>query len=118
MLSKKNWEANKRLVWKLFQIPKIHMVLQELEGFAFATVLDFNMGPYTIQLDPDASKIWTIIFPWEKYSYKQLLMGIAGSPEIFQSKFSELMESLENVQAQLDDLLCISRNSLEDHLKK
>ncbi len=28
------------------------------------------------------------------------------------------MESLEYVQAYLDDLLCISRSSLEDHLKK
>ncbi len=45
-------------------------------------------------------------------------MGIAGSPDIFQSKMLELMEDLEYVQAYLDDLLCISRSSLEDHLKK
>ncbi len=45
-------------------------------------------------------------------------MGIAGSPEIFQSKMLELMETLEYVQAYLDDLLCISRSSLEDHLEK
>jgi hypothetical protein len=40
-------------------------------------------------------------------------MGIAGSPDIFQSKMSKLMEDLEYVQAYLDDLLCISRSSLE-----
>jgi hypothetical protein len=40
-------------------------------------------------------------------------MGIAGSPDIFQGKMSELMESLEYGQAYLDDLLCISRNSLK-----
>jgi hypothetical protein len=45
-------------------------------------------------------------------------MGIAGSPDIFQGNMSELMKSLEYVQAYLDDLLCISRNSLEDHLEK
>jgi hypothetical protein len=45
-------------------------------------------------------------------------MGIAGSPDIFQSMMSELMENLEHVRAYLDDLLCISRSSLEDHLKK
>ncbi len=28
------------------------------------------------------------------------------------------MESLEYVQANLDDILCISRSSLEDHLEK
>jgi hypothetical protein len=36
----------------------------------------------------------------------------------FQSKMSELMETLEYVRAYLDDLLCISRSSLEDHLNK
>jgi hypothetical protein len=30
-------EGNKRLVRKPFPIPKISMVLQEIEGFAFAT---------------------------------------------------------------------------------
>jgi hypothetical protein len=37
-------------------------------------------------LDPDASKICTIIFPWGKYSYKILPIGIAGSPDFFQAK--------------------------------
>jgi len=76
------------------------------------------MGYYTIRLDPDASKICTIIFPWGKYSYKQLPMGIAGSPDIFQADMMKLMESLEYVQAYIDDLLCISRESFDDHLDK
>jgi hypothetical protein len=112
------WEVNKRLVRKPFPIPKISMVLQEIEGFSFATTLDPNMGYYTIRLDPDASKICTIIFLWEKFSYKRLPMGIAGSSDIFQGKMSELMESLKYVGAYLDDLLCISKLSLEDHLEK
>ncbi len=105
-------EVNKRLIRKPFPIPKISMVLQELEGFFFNMALDLNMGYYTIRLDPDASRICTIIFPWGKYSYKRLPMG-----DIFQSKMSELMETLEYVQAYLDDFLCISTSSLEDHLK-
>ncbi len=94
------------------------MVLQEIEGFSYATTLDLNMGYYTVRLDPDASKICTVIFPWGKYFYKRLPMGIAGSPDIFQEKMLELMESLEFVRAYLDDLLCISKLSLEDHLDK
>jgi hypothetical protein len=112
------WEVNKRLIGKPFPIPKISTVLQELEGFTFATALDLNMGYYTIRLDPNASRICTVIFPWGKYSYKRLPMGIAGSPNIFQSKMLELKEDLEYVQAYLDNLLCISRSSLEDHLEK
>jgi hypothetical protein len=111
-------EVNKRLVRKPFPIPKISTVLQETKGFSYATALDLNMGYYTIRLDPDVSKICTIIFPWGKYSYKRLPMGIAGSADIIQGKMSELMESLEYVRAYLDDLLCISKLSLEDHLEK
>jgi hypothetical protein len=44
-------EVNKRLVRKLFPIPKIGPVLQELEGFSFASALDLNMVYYTIRLD-------------------------------------------------------------------
>jgi hypothetical protein len=99
-------------------MPKISTVLQELEGFTFAMALDLNMGYYTIRLDPNASRICIVIFLWGKYSYKRLPMGIAGSPDIFKSKMLELMEDLEYVQAYSDDLLCISRSSLKDHLKK
>ena len=45
-------------------------------------------------------------------------MGIAGSPDFFHAKVMELMESLEYVGVCIDDLLCISRNSLKDHLEK
>jgi len=84
-------EVNKHLVRKLFPIPKISTVLQELEGFTYATTLDLNVGYYTFRLDPDSSKICTLIFPWEKYSYLRLPMCITGSPDIFQAKMSELM---------------------------
>jgi len=93
-------------------------VLQELEGFMYATALDLNMGYYTIRLDPDASRICTNIFPWGKYSYKQLPIGIAGSPDIFQAKMSELMMALEYVETYLDDLLIISKSTLKYHLEK
>jgi hypothetical protein len=60
------WEVKKWLVRMPFPILKISTVLQQLEGFTFATALDLNIGYYTIRLDPDASKISTIIFPWGK----------------------------------------------------
>ena len=56
-------EVNKRIVRNPYPIPKISDVLQELEGFTFATSFDLNMGYWTIRLDPDAQKICTIIPP-------------------------------------------------------
>ncbi len=68
-------ELNKRIVRKPYPIPKISTILQELEGFTYATALDLNMGYYTIRLDPMASEMCTIIFPWGKFSYKRLPMS-------------------------------------------
>jgi hypothetical protein len=90
-------EINKWIVRNPFPIPKISTVLQELEGFTHATALDLNMGYYTIRLDPDESKICTIILPWGKYSYLRLPMGVTCSPNIFHAKISELMGTLEFV---------------------
>ena len=66
------WELNKWIVRRQYPIPKISTMLQELEGFTYATTLYLNMGYYTIRLDPKAIKMFTIIFPSEKYSYLSL----------------------------------------------
>ncbi len=54
-------QLNKRIVRKPYPIPKISTILQELEGFTYATALDLNMGYYTIRLDPTATEMCTII---------------------------------------------------------
>ena len=99
---------------------QISSVPQKLEVFTFGTALDRNMGYYTIRLDPDsdASKICTIILPWGKYYYLGLPMGVTCSPDIFQAKTSELMGTLEFVWTYNDDLLFITKGSLDDHLSK
>jgi hypothetical protein len=69
-------ELNKGIVRRPYPIPKISTTLQELEGFTYAMALDLNMGYYTIRLDPRAVEMFTIIFPWGKYSYMRLPIGI------------------------------------------
>jgi hypothetical protein len=103
-------KLNKRIVRKPYPIPKISTILQELEGFTYATALDLNMGYYTIRLDPTASKMCTIIFPWGKYSYKRLPMGFEGSADISQAQIMDLMASLKFVQD--------TRRTLDKHLQK
>jgi hypothetical protein len=63
------------------------------------------MGYYTIRLDPDASKICTIIFLWGKYSYKRLPMGIAGLWECLTAVCKAL--SLANAKGKGTDGLVI-----------
>jgi hypothetical protein len=60
----------------------------------------------------------TIIFPWGKYSYNRLPMGFGGLADIFQAQMIDLMASLDYVRAYIDDLLIITRGTLDDHLSK
>ncbi len=111
-------ELNKCIVRKPYPIPKISTILQELEGFTYVTALDLYMSYYTIRLDPTASEMCTIIFPWGKYSYKRLPMGFGGSANIFQAQLMDLMASLEFLRAYMDNMLIITRGILEEHLQK
>ena len=111
-------KLNEQLKRKPYPIPKIAEMLQELESFTFATSLDLNMGYYTIRLDADTQKLCTIVTPFGKFQYLRLPMGVSCSPDIFQDKMSDLMQSLDFVKTYLDDLLIISTSTFEDHLQK
>ncbi len=90
-------EINKHIIRKPCHILKISTTPQELEGFTYATALDLNMGYYTIRLDPSASKMCTIIFPWGKYSHKRLPMCFEGSAGVFQAQMMDLKAPLKFV---------------------
>ena len=45
-------------------------------------------------------------------------MGISTSPDIFQEKMSELFEDLEFARVYIDDLLCLTKSTFQDHLRK
>ena len=90
----------------------------KLEGFKYATSLDLNMGYCHIELSPFAKRVCTLVLPWGKYEYQRLHMGLCNSPDIFQEQMSDLMQDLEYVRAYIDDLLCITSGSFEDHMEK
>jgi hypothetical protein len=78
------------------------------------------MGYYHIKLDADAQKLCTIVFPWLKYKYKRLPMGIKIAPDDFQNVMCKLVQDMEYVKTYLDDLLILTNknNSFKDHLLK
>jgi hypothetical protein len=45
-------------------------------------------------------------------------MGFAGSTDIFQAEMGNLMATLECVRVYIDNLLVITKGSLDDHLDK
>ncbi len=45
-------------------------------------------------------------------------MGFGGSADIFQAQIMDLMASLEFVRAYMDDLLIITKRTLDEQLQK
>ena len=111
-------QLNARIKRTPYPIPKIQDMLQQLEGFTYASSIDLNMGYYHIKLDAASSKLCTIVLPWGKYEYTSLPMGLSNSPDVFQEKMNELFHGFEYVRAYIDDLLVISKGTYEDHLTK
>jgi hypothetical protein len=66
----------------------------------------------------DAQNLCTVVFPWGKYKYKRLPMGIKIAPDVFQYVMSKLVQDMEYVKTYLDDLLILTNNSFKDHLLK
>ena len=101
-----------------FPLPKISDLLLKLKGFQYATALDLSMGYYHIPLDKAAQQLCTTIFPWGKYRYKRLPMGISSAPDIFQAIMASILGDFDFVRVYIDDILIISNGTFEDHMSK
>ena len=112
------WELNKRIRRKPFPIPNTQDMLLNLEGFQFATSLDLNMGHCHIELSPNSKQLCTLVFLFGKFELQRLPVGLCNGPDVFQEKMSELFDGLEFVRTYIDNLLCLTKGSFQDHLEK
>ena len=105
----------RRLNAKINPVWRISDMLQNLEGFKYATSLDLNMGHYHIHLSNRLADMCTVISKLGKCRYKRLPMRVASSPNIVQAKIYQLLGDVKGVKAYIDDALVINRNSFDDH---
>ena len=113
-------ELNKYIVRKLYPLPKIQDLLQKLEKFKYTMAIDLRRGYYHIPLDEISSKLCMTVFPWGKYSYKKLPMGLSNAPDIFQHAMNIVFADMEFVMVYLDNVLILSneQDTFANHLNK
>jgi hypothetical protein len=58
-------------------------MIRSMEGFTFASALDFNRGYYHIKLDADAQKLYTIVIPMGKIQLQTFTHGYQDCLEYF-----------------------------------
>jgi hypothetical protein len=51
--------------------------MHTVDGLTFISILNLNMGFWTILLDKESQLLATVILPWGKYSYQCLAMGLS-----------------------------------------
>jgi hypothetical protein len=78
-----------------FPLPSIQEILRTVNGLTFVSILDLNMGFWTIQLDKESQQLTTVILPWGKYSYQCLVMALSVSPDIYQEKMSTIFSDMK-----------------------
>ena len=59
-----------------------------------------------------------INFPWGKYRYKRLPIGVAKSPDIFQHKMNDLFHVFLIIRAYIDYLLILTKGDQKYHIQK
>ena len=57
-------KLNAILVRKEHNLSTIDELIQGVGGFAYASIIDLNMGHLSILLDKESRKILTIVFLW------------------------------------------------------
>ena len=63
----------------------------------------------------NASRLCTVVLPWDKYEYIRLPVEICNCPDIFEAKLSELMAGLEFARVFLDKLILDTKGNYDKH---
>jgi hypothetical protein len=102
-----------------YPIPHIQDMLVNLEGFQHATSLDWNMGYCHLELSTKSRELCTTVLPpFGKCEYQRVPMGLCDHPAIFQEKMDELFKGLSHAGAHINDLLCLTKGTSDEHLEK
>ena len=109
---------NERLVRHPYPMPKLANLFQRMEGFDYISALDLSLGFYHVGLSEQAQEMCTTVFPWGKYAYMRLPMGISIAPDVFQHRMDELLGDLPYVLLFIDDILVWTKGTYDEHVKQ
>ena len=76
--------VNEAIIREIHPIPTVEEALQELNGNAYFSELDFRSGYHQIVSEENSGDITTFVTPQGMFRYKRLLFGVKRAPEKFQ----------------------------------
>lgn len=103
---------NKFLRRERHQLPTVEEIMGSFQEARVFSKLDASFEFYQIHLLKSCQKLTTFITPYGRYCYQRLPFGVTSAPEIFQQKFTEVLEGLEGVLNYMDDVLEYGANKV------
>ena len=90
---------NKRIKWKVWQLPRIQDILRKRSGYKYFTKLDFSMMFYTFEMDKASKNLCTIVTAFGNYHHNRLPMGVKQSPDIAHAAIQSSSLTLKSVMS-------------------
>ena len=98
---------NQKWVRTPYILPRIGKTTYHLEVLQCVTILDLNIGYFTIRLSLASQDMTIIVTEFDKFGYNGIPMGIYASREIFQAKVNELLGDIKGIKTYIDDILVL-----------
>ena len=106
--------ANTAIQRERLPIPTVDEVLEDLNGSAVFTKLDFNWGFHQIELAESSRDVTTLCTQDGLYRYKRLSFGVNAAPKKFQHIIRQVLADCPGTVNIADDIVVHGRTT-EEH---
>ena len=105
--------SNKVLIRPVHRGPTLNDILVRLAGVKYLKLIDASSGYHNLKLDEPSSYLTTVSFPFAKYRYRRLPLGLAPASDMLQRRIDKLFNELPYVFCITDDVLIAGFNKLD-----
>lgn len=111
-------ELNKYTIPFNFPIPEVQMIMDQLGGKKFFTILDLKSGYWQIKMTKRARKLSTMTTPVGNFTYNVIPFGMTNAPPFFQMAMQHVLKDglFKYCMVYIDDIIIYS-DTFEEHIE-
>ena len=98
-------DLNKAVKRQHFPLLTIEEVVSRMPNAKVFSKIDCTSSFWQINLDHESSKLCTFNYPFGRYYYLRLPLGIKYASELYQSIISEMIEDIEGAEVTMNAIL-------------